>query len=81
MSFHLAIGLHAKNLLLLTRLCLTCYVGHTYPLRLDGSVEPANEILDQPAHERPLVAQTYSAAVAKGKKNESQVIFVVVGLR
>uniref|UniRef100_A0AAR2L9J0 WD repeat domain phosphoinositide-interacting protein 2 n=1 Tax=Pygocentrus nattereri TaxID=42514 RepID=A0AAR2L9J0_PYGNA len=34
--------------------------------KLDGSAEPANEILEQTAHERPLVAQTYSAAVAKG---------------
>lgn len=37
------------------------------PFRLDGSAEPANEILDQAPHDRPLVAQTYSAAVAKGK--------------
>ncbi|XP_026110993.1 WD repeat domain phosphoinositide-interacting protein 2-like [Carassius auratus] len=34
--------------------------------KLDGSVEAANEILEQTAHDRPLVAQTYSAAVAKG---------------
>uniref|UniRef100_A0A673HSZ1 WD repeat domain phosphoinositide-interacting protein 2 n=1 Tax=Sinocyclocheilus rhinocerous TaxID=307959 RepID=A0A673HSZ1_9TELE len=34
--------------------------------KLDGSAEPANEILEQTAHDRPLVAQTYSAAVAKG---------------
>lgn len=34
--------------------------------KLDGSTEPANEILEQTAHERPLVAQTYSAAVSKG---------------
>lgn len=33
---------------------------------MDGSAEPANEILEQTAHDRPLVAQTYSAAVAKG---------------
>ena len=38
-----------------------------FSFRLDGSAEPANEILEQTAHERPLVAQTYSAAVAKGK--------------
>lgn len=35
-------------------------------LRLDGSTEPANEILEQGSHDRPLVAQTYSAAVTKG---------------
>lgn len=35
--------------------------------RLDGSAEPANEILEQTSHERPLVAQTYSTAIAKGK--------------
>uniref|UniRef100_A0A671RPF1 WD repeat domain phosphoinositide-interacting protein 2-like n=1 Tax=Sinocyclocheilus anshuiensis TaxID=1608454 RepID=A0A671RPF1_9TELE len=34
--------------------------------KLDGSAEPANEILEQTAHDRPLVAQTYSAAVVKG---------------
>lgn len=34
--------------------------------RLDGSAEPSNEILEQGSHERPLVAQTYSAAVTKG---------------
>lgn len=34
---------------------------------MDGSAEPANEILEQTAHDRPLVAQTYSAAVAKGR--------------
>ncbi|KAK6476183.1 WD repeat domain phosphoinositide-interacting protein 2-like [Huso huso] len=34
--------------------------------KLDGSVEPANEILESTTHDRPLVAQTYSAAVAKG---------------
>uniref|UniRef100_A0AAY4BU88 WD repeat domain phosphoinositide-interacting protein 2 n=1 Tax=Denticeps clupeoides TaxID=299321 RepID=A0AAY4BU88_9TELE len=34
--------------------------------KLDGSAEPANEILEQTAHDRPLVAQTYSAAMAKG---------------
>ncbi|CAK6977684.1 WD repeat domain phosphoinositide-interacting protein 2 [Scomber scombrus] len=34
--------------------------------RLDGSAEPANEILEQGSHDRPLVAQTYSAAVSKG---------------
>lgn len=34
--------------------------------RLDGSAEPANEILEQGSHDRPLVAQTYSAAVTKG---------------
>uniref|UniRef100_A0A667Y3G0 WD repeat domain, phosphoinositide interacting 2 n=1 Tax=Myripristis murdjan TaxID=586833 RepID=A0A667Y3G0_9TELE len=34
--------------------------------RLDGSAEPPNEILEQGSHDRPLVAQTYSAAVTKG---------------
>uniref|UniRef100_A0A8C4GI23 WD repeat domain, phosphoinositide interacting 2 n=1 Tax=Dicentrarchus labrax TaxID=13489 RepID=A0A8C4GI23_DICLA len=34
--------------------------------RLDGSAEPSNEILEQGSHDRPLVAQTYSAAVTKG---------------
>lgn len=34
--------------------------------RLDGSMEPANEILESASHDRPLVAQTYSAAVTKG---------------
>ncbi|XP_025762582.1 WD repeat domain phosphoinositide-interacting protein 2 isoform X2 [Oreochromis niloticus] len=34
--------------------------------RLDGSTEPPNEILEQGSHDRPLVAQTYSAAVSKG---------------
>uniref|UniRef100_A0A3P9BI32 WD repeat domain, phosphoinositide interacting 2 n=2 Tax=Haplochromini TaxID=319058 RepID=A0A3P9BI32_9CICH len=33
---------------------------------LDGSTEPPNEILEQGSHDRPLVAQTYSAAVSKG---------------
>ncbi|MGH0137964.1 UNVERIFIED_CONTAM: hypothetical protein FKN15_064941, partial [Acipenser sinensis] len=33
---------------------------------LDESVEPANEILEPTTHDRPLVAQIYSAAVAKG---------------
>uniref|UniRef100_A0A8C4DWH9 WD repeat domain, phosphoinositide interacting 2 n=1 Tax=Dicentrarchus labrax TaxID=13489 RepID=A0A8C4DWH9_DICLA len=33
---------------------------------LDGSAEPSNEILEQGSHDRPLVAQTYSAAVTKG---------------
>lgn len=37
--------------------------------RLDGSAEPANEILEQTCHERPLVAQTYSTAIAKGTKH------------
>lgn len=41
-------------------------------------MESANEILDQTAHDRPLVAQTYSAAVAKGKKRESNLVFVDV---
>lgn len=36
------------------------------PGRLDGSMEPANEILESASHDRPLVAQTYSAAVTKG---------------
>lgn len=34
--------------------------------RLDGSAEAPNEILEQGSHDRPLVAQTYSAAVTKG---------------
>ncbi|MGH0129277.1 UNVERIFIED_CONTAM: hypothetical protein FKN15_038660 [Acipenser sinensis] len=34
--------------------------------KLDESVEPANEILEPTTHDRPLVAQIYSAAVAKG---------------
>ncbi|POI31268.1 hypothetical protein CIB84_004981, partial [Bambusicola thoracicus] len=34
--------------------------------KLDGSMEPANEILESASHDRPLVAQTYSAAVTKG---------------
>lgn len=34
--------------------------------RLDGSAEPSNEILEQGSHDRPLAAQTYSAAVTKG---------------
>lgn len=42
--------------------CLNCVV-----YRLDGSAEAANEILEQTSHERPLVAQTYSTAIAKGK--------------
>ncbi|XP_014801722.1 PREDICTED: WD repeat domain phosphoinositide-interacting protein 2-like isoform X2 [Calidris pugnax] len=33
--------------------------------KLDGSMEPANEILESASHDRPLVAQTYSAAVTK----------------
>ncbi|XP_030067716.1 WD repeat domain phosphoinositide-interacting protein 2 isoform X1 [Microcaecilia unicolor] len=33
--------------------------------KLDGSMEPANEILESASHDRPLVAQTY-AAVTKG---------------
>ncbi|KAL7979272.1 hypothetical protein Chor_015296 [Crotalus horridus] len=33
---------------------------------LDGSMEPANEILESASHDRPLVAQTYSAAVTRG---------------
>ncbi|XP_029946025.1 WD repeat domain phosphoinositide-interacting protein 2-like [Salarias fasciatus] len=33
---------------------------------LDGSAEPPNEILERGSHDRPLVAQTYSAAVTKG---------------
>ncbi|CAL8304769.1 unnamed protein product [Merluccius merluccius] len=38
--------------------------------RLDGSAEPSNEILEQGSHDRPLVAQTYSAAVSKGYCDE-----------
>uniref|UniRef100_A0A8C6KI94 WD repeat domain, phosphoinositide interacting 2 n=1 Tax=Nothobranchius furzeri TaxID=105023 RepID=A0A8C6KI94_NOTFU len=34
--------------------------------RLDSSAELPNEILEQGSHDRPLVAQTYSAAVSKG---------------
>uniref|UniRef100_A0A8C3DGJ4 WD repeat domain, phosphoinositide interacting 2 n=1 Tax=Corvus moneduloides TaxID=1196302 RepID=A0A8C3DGJ4_CORMO len=34
--------------------------------KLDGSMEPANEILESASHDRPLVAQTYSSAVTKG---------------
>uniref|UniRef100_A0A672FLE4 Uncharacterized protein n=1 Tax=Salarias fasciatus TaxID=181472 RepID=A0A672FLE4_SALFA len=34
--------------------------------QLDGSAEPPNEILERGSHDRPLVAQTYSAAVTKG---------------
>ncbi|KAG7239438.1 hypothetical protein INR49_028909 [Caranx melampygus] len=34
--------------------------------RLDGSAEAPSEILEQGSHDRPLVAQTYSAAVTKG---------------
>uniref|UniRef100_A0A5F8GBU1 WD repeat domain phosphoinositide-interacting protein 2 n=1 Tax=Monodelphis domestica TaxID=13616 RepID=A0A5F8GBU1_MONDO len=34
--------------------------------KLDGSMEPANEILESASHDRPLVAQTYSAAVTRG---------------
>lgn len=45
---------------------LNCFVH-----RLDGSAEPANEILEQTSHERPLVAQTYSTAIAKGKNSAS----------
>lgn len=45
-------------------------VGHPdfliIDFRLDGSAEPSNEILEQGSHDRPLVAQTYSAAVTKG---------------
>lgn len=45
-------------------------VGHpdlcVTDFRLDGSAEPSNEILEQGSHDRPLVAQTYSAAVTKG---------------
>uniref|UniRef100_A0A3Q3F012 WD repeat domain, phosphoinositide interacting 2 n=1 Tax=Labrus bergylta TaxID=56723 RepID=A0A3Q3F012_9LABR len=37
---------------------------------LDGSTEPHNEILEQGTHDRPLVAQTYSAAVTKGYCDE-----------
>lgn len=39
-------------------------------LRLDGSAEPSNEILEQGSHDRPLVAQTYSAAVTKGMTHQ-----------
>ncbi|XP_061605601.1 WD repeat domain phosphoinositide-interacting protein 2 isoform X3 [Phyllopteryx taeniolatus] len=38
--------------------------------RLDGSAEPPNEILEQGSHDRPLVAQTYSASVTKGYCDE-----------
>lgn len=34
--------------------------------RLDGSMETTNEILDSTSQDCPLVAQAYSAAVAKG---------------
>uniref|UniRef100_A0A4X2LQN5 WD repeat domain, phosphoinositide interacting 2 n=1 Tax=Vombatus ursinus TaxID=29139 RepID=A0A4X2LQN5_VOMUR len=34
--------------------------------KLDGSMEPANEILESASHDRPLVAQTYSTAVTRG---------------
>uniref|UniRef100_A0A3B4ZT06 WD repeat domain, phosphoinositide interacting 2 n=1 Tax=Stegastes partitus TaxID=144197 RepID=A0A3B4ZT06_9TELE len=34
--------------------------------RLDGTAEPPNEILEPGSHDRPLVTQTYSAAVTKG---------------
>ncbi|CAI5791837.1 WIPI2 protein [Podarcis lilfordi] len=34
--------------------------------KLDGSMEPGNEILESASHDRPLVAQTYSTAVTKG---------------
>ncbi|KAM9392958.1 WD repeat domain phosphoinositide-interacting protein 2 isoform 2-T2 [Pholidichthys leucotaenia] len=40
--------------------------------RLDGSVDPPSEILEQGTLERPLVAQTYSAAVTKGYSAEEQ---------
>ncbi|XP_072337048.1 WD repeat domain phosphoinositide-interacting protein 2 isoform X2 [Scyliorhinus torazame] len=33
--------------------------------KLDGSVEPANEILEPSPHDRPLVSQTYSSPAAK----------------
>lgn len=46
------------------------WVGHPdffiTEFRLDGSAEPSNEILEQGSHDRPLMAQTYSAAVTKG---------------
>lgn len=48
----------------------------SHSIRLDGSAEPANEILEQTSHDRPLVAQTYSAAVAKGKKGEGKNNFI-----
>ncbi|XP_075422061.1 WD repeat domain phosphoinositide-interacting protein 2 isoform X3 [Ascaphus truei] len=34
--------------------------------KLDGSMEPVNEILESASHERPQVTQTYSGAVTKG---------------
>lgn len=48
-------------------LTVYCYwISAVIDFRLDGSAEPSNEILEQGSHERPLVAQTYSAAVTKG---------------
>lgn len=45
---------------------ITSPANPSVPGRLDGSMEPANEILESASHDRPLVAQTYSAAVTKG---------------
>lgn len=45
---------------------ITSPANPSLPGRLDGSMEPANEILESASHDRPLVAQTYSAAVTKG---------------
>lgn len=47
--------------------------------RLDGSAEPANEILEQTSHERPLVAQTYSTA--KGKNSASLALSTCLGVK
>lgn len=48
--------------------------------RLDGSAEPANEILEQTSHERPLVAQAYSTAVAKGTHSASRAFSLILGM-
>uniref|UniRef100_H3AGJ9 WD repeat domain, phosphoinositide interacting 2 n=1 Tax=Latimeria chalumnae TaxID=7897 RepID=H3AGJ9_LATCH len=40
--------------------------------KLDGSVEPANEILEPTSHDRPLVAQAYNAAAAAKVYSEDQ---------
>lgn len=56
----------------LTHYCHGTELSLGYPdlliidFRLDGSAEPSSEILEQGSHDRPLVAQTYSAAVTKG---------------
>ena len=41
-------------------------LNHSVFLRLDGSAEPPNEILEQGSHDRPLTAQTYNTAGMKG---------------